>query len=134
MKDEFLHFEKQKDSKIEFLKKQPYSYEKDIRDVDFDLAMDHSKEMQEMFDQLQKMNEYAAFYDLRARGVISNVVLVINPDHKGIIEQTLYSAGIKRIPIIYSDCVKPDRAYGITDRYMVEKIKKNLCWEEGDKE
>lgn len=124
---------KDEDSKIEFLKKQPYSYEKDIRDVDFDSAMNHSQEMQAMLDQLKRMNEYAHFYDLRARGVISDIVLVINSDHKGIIEQALYSAGIKRIPIIYSDCVKPDRAYGITDKYMVEKIKKNMCWEEEEK-
>lgn len=125
---------KDEDSKIEFLKKQPYSYEKDIRDVDFDSLIDHSKEMQEMFDQIKKANEYANFYDLRARGIISDVVLIINPDHKGLIEQTLYSAGIKKIPIVYSDCVKSDKMYAITDKNMVENIKKNLCWEEGEDE
>ena len=72
---------KDEDSKIEFIKKQPYSYEKNIRDVDFDSTMNGSQEMQTIIDQLKVADEHARFYDLRARRIISDVVLFINPEH-----------------------------------------------------
>lgn len=121
---------KDEDSKIEFIKKQPYSYEKNIRNVDFDSVMSGSQEIQMMIDQLITMDEYARFYDLRSRGIISDMVLVINSEHKGDIEQALYSAGIKKIPIIYSDCVEHDKMYAVTDKNMVESIKKKMFWED----
>lgn len=121
---------KDEDSKIEFIKKQPYSYEKNVRDVDFDSAINGSQEMQTIIDQLKMADEHARFYDLRARRIISDTVLVINPDHKGLIERVLYSAGIKKVPIIYSDCVEHDKMYAITDKSMVENIKKKMVWED----
>lgn len=99
------------------------------KDLNFD---DNESMMQTIIDSLVKAEEELKYRDLRNKGIISDVVLVINPEHKGAIEQALYSAGIKKIPIIYVDYVELDKAYAITDKNMVENIKKGLIWGEGD--
>lgn len=101
-----------------------------MKDGDFDSIISGSQEIQTMINQLKRADEHARFLDLRARRIISDVVLVINPEHKGIIEQALYSAGIKKVPIIYSDCVEHDKMYAITDKNMVENVKKTMVWED----
>ena len=90
--------------------------------------------MQKMIDSLVKAEEELKYKDLRDKGIISDMALIMNPEHKGVVEQALYSAGIKRIPIIYVDYVELDKAYAITDKNMVENIKNNLFWEEGEDE
>lgn len=96
------------------------------------LESDNDSMMQEMIDTLLKAEEELKYKELRDKGIISDVVLVLNPEHKGVIEQALYSAGIKRMPIIYTDCVESDKAYAITDKHLVENIKNSMSWEEGD--
>lgn len=96
------------------------------------LESDNSPMIQKMVESLVKAEEELKYKELRDQGIISDVVLVMSPEHKGVIEQALYSAGIKKIPIIYVDYVEIDKAYAITDKELVENIKKNLNWEEGD--
>lgn len=102
--------------------------------LESDLESDNESMIQTMMDTLLKAEEELKYKELRDKGIISDVVLVLNSEHKGVIEQELYSAGIKRIPIIYSDCVEPDKAYAITDKYLVKNIKKSLSWEEGEED
>ena len=85
-------------------------------------------------EKLVKVEEELRYKDLRSKGIISDMVLVMNSEHKGVIEQALYSAGIKKIPIIYVDYVEIDKAYAITDKHLVENIKNNLSWEEGEED
>ena len=98
------------------------------------LESDNESMMQKMIDTLVKAEEELKYKELRNKGIISDMVLVLNSEHKGVIEQALYSAGIKKIPIIYVDYVELDKAYAITDKNMVENIKNNLFWEEGEDE
>ena len=98
------------------------------------LESDNESIMQKMIDSLVKAEEELKYIELRNKGIISDVVLVMNSGHKGVIEQALYSAGIKKIPIIYVDYVELDKAYAITDKHLVENIKNNLSWEEGDED
>ena len=98
------------------------------------LESDNESMMQKMIDSLVKAEEELKYKDLRDKGIISDMALIMNPEHKGVVEQALYSAGIKRIPIIYVDYVELDKAYAITDKNMVENIKNNLFWEEGEDE
>lgn len=96
------------------------------------LESDNESMIQKMVESLVKAEEELKYIELRSKGIISDVVLVMNPGHKGVIEQALYSAGIKKIPIIYVDYVELDKAYAITDKHLVENIKKSLSWEEGE--
>lgn len=96
-----------------------------------DLESDNESMIQEMIESLVKAEEELKYIELRNKGIISDVVLVMNSGHKGVIEQALYSAGIKKIPIIYVDYVEMDKAYAITDKHLVENIKNNLSWEDG---
>jgi len=98
------------------------------------LESDNESMMQKMIDSLVKAEEELKYKELRDKGIISDMVLVMNPEHKGAVEQALFSAGIKKIPIIYVDWVESDKVYAITDKNMVENIKNNLFWEEGEGE
>ena len=98
------------------------------------LESDNGSTIQKILDSLFKAEEEIRYKDLRNRGIISDAALVMNPEHKGVIEQALYSAGIKKIPIIYSDYVELDKAYAITDKNLVETFKNILHWKDGDDE
>lgn len=85
----------------------------------------------EAMQKLVEEEEREHFRKLREEGIIADMVLIINSKHKGVIEQGLFEHGIKKIPILYSNVVEDDRCYCITDKTMVENVKRNMGFIEG---
>lgn len=76
------------------------------------------------------LEEKRTFENLRKDGLVSEVGLFMNPKHKGLIEKAFYEGGLKRIPVIYSPVVEEDKAYCVTDKYLLENMKRTLFFEE----
>lgn len=80
--------------------------------------------------ELMEATERAKIKELREHGIIGNVVLFVHPKHRGIIEEALFRAGIRRIPVIYTNFVEETNLIASTDKDLVENCKKALGWEE----
>ena len=91
---------------------------------------ENSSEVDDLLKQLKQIEEKMRFEELKNKGIIANVALVVNPKNKGVLEEALYSAGIKRIPVIYTPVIEEDKILGITDKEYVERIKETLCFSE----
>lgn len=67
-----------------------------------------------------------AYKEFRDSGIIGECALFVHPIHKGQIEQVLFSVGIKRVPIIYSDVIEKDKMIFTTDKELV-KTARQMC-------
>lgn len=91
--------------------------------------IDEAEAFESIFREVMKKaveaEEREHFRKLREEGIIADMALIINPKHKGVIEHGLFEHGIKRIPVLYSNVVEEDKCYCITDKTIIENIKKN---------
>lgn len=85
----------------------------------------------EAMQKVVEAEEREHFRKLREEGIIADMVLIINPKHKGVIENGLFEHGIKKIPILYSNVVEEDRCYCITEKPLIDNIKRNMGFTEG---
>lgn len=75
--------------------------------------------------------EAEAYKELRDRGRIGEGALFVHPIHRGQIEQALFAAGIKRVPIIYTDLIEKDKMIFTTDNELVKNARQMCgCGEE----
>ena len=87
----------------------------------------------DVLNKIVEAEEQLHYQELRKKGIIADGALIINRKHKGVLEDALFKAGIKRIPTIYTDYIEDDTILFVTDPYVLRTIKENLCWkEEGD--
>ena len=93
-----------------------------------DLYKAMSKNIDDLYKELMDAQERLQFQTLRQRGIITNMVLFLNPKHKAVMEEALYEAGIQKIPIIYSAYIEEDKMYCSTDVDFVDAVKRSLIW------
>lgn len=87
----------------------------------------------DVLKKIVEAEEQLHYQELRERGIIADGALIVNRKHMGVLEDALFEAGIKRIPIIYTDYIEDDIVLFVTDPYVLRNIKEALCWkEEGD--
>lgn len=70
--------------------------------------------------------EIEAYKEFRDRGIMGEGALFVHPIHRGQIEQVLFAAGIKRVPIIYSDLIEKDKMIFTTDKELVKNARQ-MC-------
>ncbi len=86
--------------------------------------MTYDEFMTEIWDAQERLK----YEELRRRGIITDAVILINPKHKGILEEALHSMGIQKIPIVYSHYVEKDKMYFSTDTDFVTATKRCLIY------
>ena len=86
------------------------------------------KTIDDLYKELMDAQERLQFQTLRQRGIITDMVLFLNPKHKTVIEEALYEAGIQKIPIVYSAHIEEDKMYCSTDVDFVATVKRSLAW------
>ena len=89
----------------------------------------NSISVEDIIEQAMKLEEMNKIIDLKAQGIITDACLICHMSHKGIIENALYQAGIKKIPIVYSPYIEDDKILMVTDKELVENIKKSIHFE-----
>lgn len=78
----------------------------------------------------QRLEEMCLFEEKRKEGAITEAVLVCNPSVKHILKKALYENNIKDIPILAVPYAEENNLYMITDKEVIENIRKSL--KEGD--
>lgn len=82
-----------------------------------------------MINRVMELEEQKKFQELKDKGIIVDAVLICNPKHKGVLNGALHEMGIKKIPIVWENCVEDDKLYMVTDKDLVEHIKQSIHFE-----
>lgn len=76
-----------------------------------------------------ELEEKKHIQELKDKGIIADVCLIINSKHKRTVFNALNEMGIERIPIVWSDYVEEDKMYMVTDKETVEHIRQSLYFD-----
>lgn len=79
--------------------------------------------MDEITKSYAEAEDKRIFEEYRANGRFSEAVLIMNPKHKGAMEDFLNTNGLK-IPVIWYERVEEDKAYMINDKDMAKNVRK----------
>lgn len=73
----------------------------------------------------EKLEELKAYEENRANGNITEAVLVCHPTVKHILKKCLFENKLKNIPIIATLLAEEDKIYMVTDKEVIEKVRRN---------